>query len=94
MRAKASEEMLSTLPSKRIDWSSFGVEKRAVPYPLIAERVHSSVNEKDKSELLNASLRPLTGISSSKGILEYQTLIAFVCIFSFLFSLLNTFCHL
>lgn len=87
MRAKASEEMLSTLPSKRIDWSSFGVEKRSVPYPQIAI-------EKDKSELLNASLRPLTGISSSKGILEYQTLIAFVCIFSFLFSLLNTFCHL
>ncbi|KAF3447640.1 hypothetical protein FNV43_RR12827 [Rhamnella rubrinervis] len=51
VRSKATEEMLRTLPSKRIDWSSFALEKKN-------ENKEANVGDKmhNFSESINASL--------------------------------------
>lgn len=58
VRSKATEELLRTLPSKRIDWSSFALEKKNDPNTLISEKKETDMADKmhDFSESINASL--------------------------------------
>lgn len=50
--------MLRTLPSKRIDWSSFALEKKNSPNALVPENKEADVGDKmhNFSESINASL--------------------------------------
>ena len=63
MRAKATEEMLCTLPSKKIDWSSFALEKRASPKPLLAENIYAKAIEKvcNATKPIDASFQMMAG---------------------------------
>lgn len=69
MRSKATEEMLRTLPSKRIDWSGFGLENKSSPNAFMSRDRGANVGNKrpNSSESINASLPMDTGRSASHG---------------------------
>lgn len=67
MRAKATEEMLRNLPSKKIDWSAFSFENRGSPSSILAENVDANVGVKadNSTKPIDASLQTAAGRSDS-----------------------------
>ncbi|XP_015885350.3 protein KAKU4 isoform X1 [Ziziphus jujuba] len=67
VRSKATEEMLRTLPSKRIDWSGLGLENEGSPNAFMSGDREANMGNKmhNSLESINASLA--TGKSTSHG---------------------------
>ncbi|PON73024.1 hypothetical protein PanWU01x14_061740 [Parasponia andersonii] len=67
VRAKATEEMLRNLPSKRIDWFASTLENRASPSSLLAGNIDVNVGEKvdNSTKPIDASLQTAAGRSRS-----------------------------
>lgn len=54
VRAKATEEMLRNLPSKRVDWSVSSLDKNTSTNSLVSESIEADVKDKMQSSTENA----------------------------------------
>lgn len=92
MRAKATEEMLRNLPSKRIDWSTSAFENRASSCSLLAEKLDANVGEKvdNSTKSVDAYLETAAGRSGShrfQGIILCWLELNLSSCFSYLYAL-------
>lgn len=69
VRSKATEEMLRTPPSSKIDWSSFALENKSISNSLVANEALTSLRDKVHSSAkpVAASVNVATGLSTSYG---------------------------
>lgn len=69
VRSKATEEMLRTPPSSKIDWSSFALENKSMSNSLVASEALTSLRDKVHSSTkpVAASVNVATGLSTSYG---------------------------
>lgn len=69
VRSKATEEMLRTQPSSKIDWSAFASEHKSSPSSLAADKLEASVGDKmvNSAKSVHASLNLTTGVTSTYG---------------------------
>ncbi|KAL9439812.1 hypothetical protein AB3S75_018643 [Citrus x aurantiifolia] len=69
VRSKATEEMLRTPPSSKIDWSSFALENKSISNSLMANEALTSLRDKVHSSAkpVAASVNVATGLSTSYG---------------------------
>lgn len=61
VRSKATEEMLRTPPSSKIDWSSFALENKSIINPLVANEAETTLRDK-----VHNLAKPV-GLSTSYG---------------------------
>lgn len=69
VRTKATEEMLRTPPSSKIDWSSYGLENKNVSKSFLADEAEASMRSKVHSSIksVDASRNLAKGVSTSYG---------------------------
>jgi hypothetical protein len=69
VRSKATEEMLRTLPSSKIDWSAFALEHKSSPNSLATEKLDDSTGDKmqTSTQPIDASLNLAIGQTTSHG---------------------------
>ncbi|KAI9192484.1 hypothetical protein LWI28_023518 [Acer negundo] len=69
VRSKATEEMLRSLPSSKIDWSSFALGHKNVSNSLVADGIEARMRDKMQSSTksIDASSNLATGVTTSYG---------------------------
>lgn len=69
VRSKATEEMLRTLPSSKIDWSAFALEHKSSRKSLVAENLEDGKRDKmhDSAQPIDASLNLAIERTTSHG---------------------------
>jgi hypothetical protein len=69
VRSKATEEMLRTLPSSKIDRSAFSLEHKSSPNSLVTEKLDDSKGDKmlTSTQPVDASLNLAIGQTTSHG---------------------------
>ncbi|TXG62360.1 hypothetical protein EZV62_013723 [Acer yangbiense] len=69
VRSKATEEMLRSLPSSKIDWSSFALGHKNVSNSLVADDIEARMRDKMQSSTksIDASSNLATGVTTSYG---------------------------
>lgn len=69
VRSKATEEMLRTLPSSKIDRSAFALEHKSSPNSLATEKLDDSTRDKmqTSTQPIDASLNLAIGQTTSHG---------------------------
>ncbi|KAH7573977.1 hypothetical protein JRO89_XS03G0234100 [Xanthoceras sorbifolium] len=67
VRSKATEEMLRSLPSSKIDWSSFALEHKIVANSSVPDDIEARMRDKmqTSTKSLDASLNMATGVTTS-----------------------------
>ncbi|XP_044472167.1 protein KAKU4-like [Mangifera indica] len=70
VRSKATEEMLRTLPSSKIDLSALTSENRSAVKSIVAEEVEATMSDKvlNSTISVDASLNLVTGVTTSYGL--------------------------
>ncbi|XP_044472169.1 protein KAKU4-like [Mangifera indica] len=70
VRSKATEEMLRTLPSSKIDLSALTSENRSAVKSIVAEEVEATMSDKvlNSTKSVDASLNLVTGVTTSCGL--------------------------
>ncbi|KAK0571459.1 hypothetical protein LWI29_016323 [Acer saccharum] len=69
VRSKATEEMLRSLPSSKIDWSSFALGHKNVSNSVVADDIEARMRDKMQTwtKSIDASLNLATGVTTSYG---------------------------